>query len=863
MSDFTRCISALNKAAGRELTADEVQDAFARIKATAQAIKRGDVQPGTGGTATPDALMMRAAELEAERMIADADLKARRVVADAETASTRQAEMEAMRKAGLSPVEAVRRLLVNHPDGKANQFSLESRVLGISQFMKSRITATWDALGPSFMRFMERPEDARKLIKEMHGEPTGDALARKGAQAWLKMAEDSRQWFNDKGGKIGKLEDWGLPQHHSQDMVARAAAIMDKPATTDVATNRAAWVDFILPLVNRDKYTDLAGNPMTDAEVKDFLGHAWDTIATGGASKIEPGKVKGNGARANRHAEERQIHFKDADAQIAYWQKFGDKTLPDILMGHVESMAKDIGFVEHFGSNPNAMFNLLRDTAELEAKTANPQAIGKIDSELRSLERLYNYAAGITLPVANRNVARTFDVLRNLNTAGKLGSAMWASLIGDKVMFEAIGRVNNLPDFQRWHNELKMLNPLSSTDRRALRQNGMMLDYMTQAMSRFGDDLGSNSLTSKLANGVMQISGMSAVNEWRRGAWALTAMDTLGHVVTKKDFSNIGPQDMRLLQSYGITEADWRVWKLATLDDIGYGNDAALTPESVMKIPDADLTAAGFADPATTRRDAMVKLLGAVTSESHVAVIEPGWSERAMMHGGLQRGNLRDDLTRSFWQFKAFPITQFSRILDVGLSRPTVQGKAAFLTTLPVAMTLAGGMLIQVQQLLAGKDPQPMVDEDGIPNWKFWAAAFLKGGSLGLYGDFLFSQSGTTRYGTGPLEAVAGPTIGSIADIATFIAQAPGQIAAGKDPQVAAKALNIAKGFVPGSNLWFTKAATDHMIVQQAQEALNPGYLQGMRSRTIREFGNDWWWRPGEMTPDRPPDLGNVVAPSP
>lgn len=859
--DFNRCISAINRAAGRELSADEVQAIFERIQKTARDIKAGRIDGGKGGTATPDELMLRAADLEAQRMIEEAALRERRTLQDAETAAKRQGEVAAMREAGLSPVQAVRRLIVNHPDGRANQFSLESRTLAVQQWMKSRLVDTWDALGPGIFDYLQRPELARRLLQEMHGVDSGDAVAKKGAKAWLDAAEEARRWFNDRGGNVGKLEDWALPQHHAQDLVARAAAVTGQPASVDVAANRAAWVDFTLPLLNRERYADLAGKPLTEAELRDLLGHAWMTIASGGANKIEPGKFKGGGARANRHAEERQIHFKDADARLAYWQKFGDRTLPDIMMGHVESMAKDIAFVEHFGSNPSGMFGLFRDAAEAEAKTDNPQKAGKVDAEVKRLDKLWNYAAGNTAGVQSVGVARTFDVLRDLNVAGKLGSAMWASLIGDKVMFEAIGRVNNLPEFQRWHNELRMLNPASSADRRALRRHGIMLDYMTQAMSRFGDELGANRLSAKLANGVMRVSGMAAVNEWRRGAWALTAMDTLGHVVERKSFDQIGKQDMRLLQSYGITEADWKVWKLAELEDLGGGNDRALTPGAIMSIPDDIMKAAGL-DP-STKRDAMVKLLGAITSESHVAVIEPGWSERAMMYGGLQRGNLRDELTRSFWQFKAFPITQFERILQVGLSRPTTQGRAAFLTMVPVMQTLAGAMLIQVQQLLAGKDPQPMVDDDGVPSWKFWAAAFLKGGSLGLYGDFLFSQAGTTRHGSGPLEAVAGPTIGAAADLATFVAQAPGQLARGEEPQVLSKALNIAKGFVPGSNLWFSKAAFDHMILQQAQEALNPGYLAGMRARTIREFGNDWWWRPGAFAPERPPDLGNVVAPGP
>lgn len=865
MADYTRCITALNKAAGRELDFDEVDGMFKRIQKTARDIKAGRIK-GTDVTdaSTPDGLIRMAAELEASRMVQEADRKARNAIMDAKTLATRTSELEKLKASGLGDVEAVRRLLVNGPDGKANQFSLETRVTGVSQLLKTKIQDTWNAMDRSFWEYIQREDKIGLLVREIRGEATGDAIAHKGAQAWLKMAEEARQWFNDKGGKIGHLEDWGMPQHHSQEMVARAGSkgwTDDMTSAQRVAHSRGEWVKFVMQRVDQSRYVDLAGNPLGEAGIVKILENAWDTIATNGATKIEPGKFTGAGARSNHHAEARQIHFRDAAAVLEYWKEYGERTFPDILMGHVETIAKDIAFLEHFGSNPDATFNLLKAQAEKAAKLADPLSVDKVEKQIASLNNLYDYASGKTKPVANQRVAATFDALRNMNVSGKLGSAFWASLIGDKVLFEAIGHVNGLPAFQRWHNEIRLLNPMNVAERQQLRRQALMLDYMTQAMSRFGEDYGRSSLSGKLANGVMKISGMAAVNDWRRGAWALTAMDTLGGMVKSKKFSEVGEQDMRLLGSYGITETDWQVWKLAKLEDLGHGNDTALTQESVARISDADLKKANLipadddgTQAAAVRRDAVVKLLGALTSESKIAVLEPGWEKRAMMYGGLQRGVIRDDLTRSFWQFKAFPITQFDTIMKIGMSRPTAGGTAGFLTMLPVMMTLAGGMLIQVQELLNGKDPRPM------DNWKFWLAAFLKGGSLGLYGDFLFSQAGTTRYGTGPLEAIAGPTIGAAADLVTFVAQAPGKLAEGKDPQVAAKAINIAKGFVPGQNLWFTKAATDHLIFQNAQEALNPGYLSGMQARTRREFGNDYWWTPGEALPDRAPNLENALG---
>lgn len=839
MADFSRCILALNRAAGRELTADEVQEVFEKIQRTARDLQAGRIQPsGPHNLATPEGLIRHAAEMEAANLKAEADRKLANAYRDLEIQGTLRAQVDAMKAGGIDDVDAVMRLLVNTADGRANQFSLEARVKGVSTELKRQLQDTWAAMDRSVWDYFQRQDKVKLLLEEIRGKDTGDATAKKAAQQWLDVAEKARQWFNEKGGKIGHLEDWGTPQHHSQELAARAG--------------RDDWVSFVFDRLNRDRYVDLAGNRMSDAEVRTFLENAWLTIATNGATKIEPGKFKGAGARANRHAEQRQIHFRDADAQVEYWSRFGERTVPDIMLGHIDTMARDIAFLEHFGSNPQASFRLLRDTAEKAAKEAAPTKVPQIDRTLRTVDRVFDYASGKVAPTVDRRVSGFFDVMHNLNVAAKLGSAFWASLIGDKVMFEAMAHLNKLPALQRWNNELRLLNPASAADRRQLRRQGLMLDYMTQAMHRFGEEYGKNSFTGNVANTVMNVSGMAAVNEWRRGAWALTAMDTLGHIVSKKDFAQVGKQDMRLLETYGITDADWKVWKLAELDDLGHGNNTALTPEAVGRIPDDALRQAGFDNPAAARRDATVKLLGALTSESHLAVIEPGWKQRARMYGGLQRGDVRDEFTRSFWQFKAFPMAQFENMVSLGMSRDTAAGKAAFLTIMPVAMTLAGAMMIQVQEILGGKDPRPMAD------WKFWAAAFMKGGSLGIYGDFLFS-GGQTRQGSGPIEVVAGPTIGLFAELANLAHKAKQDAEKGEPERTAARAVMLAKSMVPAQNLWMTKAATDHLIFQKVQETLNPGYLASMRARTEREYGTEWWWEPGETMPYRPPNLGNAL----
>jgi hypothetical protein len=848
MADSSRCLAALNKAAGRELTPDEALDVFDRIQHTAREIAAGRLKPeGTANLSSPEGLMQKAAEVAAQQMIHDAIRQQRNTHLRIAIMGERRAEIEAMTTGGIRNVDAVRRLLANDADGQADRFSLEARAMGVSNLLKSKIQDTWAALGNDFLGFVQRNDKIADLITEMKGKDSGNPAAKKGAELWLKTADEARQWFNEKGGEVGHLDDWGFPQHHAQELVAKAG--MD------------AWVADVYPALNLKKYVDLAGTPMTEVQIKDLLESAWWSIATNGANKIEAGKARGHGARANRHAKERQIHFQDAEATMGYWAKYGDKTFPDILVGHLEQMAKDIAFLEHFGPNPDATFRVLRDDAERTAKMADPVGIDKIDKELAALDNLYDYAAGKSKPVANRAVGLAFDAVRNLNAAGKLGSAFWASFYGDKVMLEAMGRVNNLPMLKSWFNELRLLNPLNVAERRQLQRQTLMLDYMTSAMYRFGDGLGRSSWTGKMSDAVMKLSGMSAINEWRRGAFGLTMMDSIGHEVSSKTFAEVGKQDMHLLSSFGITEADWNIWKLAKLEDYGHGNSTMLTPESIGKITDAQLKDSGIigqgadADTAAqVRREAVVKYLGALHSESHNAIIEPGWSQRAAMVGGLQRGNLRDEITRSFWQFKSFPIAQFQRILDIGLSRPTTGGKVQFISSVLLMQTMAGAMMLQTQSVLSGLDPRPMDD------WKFWLASFIKGGSLGIYGDFLYSQSATTRYGSGPLEALAGPTIGAAATAVTMLVKAGNAKAEGKDTHLAAGLINMGKGFIPGQNLWYTKAATDHIIFQNAQEALSPGYLANMRANSARQFKQDWWWAPGELSPDRAPNMGNAVS---
>jgi len=861
MADYAQCLASLARAAGRELSNDEMIAIYERIHKAALDIKAGrtpakmsaktTAELGVQGRETEvQSVIERAAEQAASELEHEGIIAERNANLQMAKLAARMGDVQIMKAAGLKDFDAVRNTLARDYSGRSAVESLEQRVAGNKAYYESKLLPAWDALGNDWLGFFQDRQKLLLLVRELRGESTGDAVAAKGAKAFHDIAEEARTAFNAAGGDVGRLDDWGMPQHHSQGKVA--------------AVGKDMWIDTILPMLERTRYADDLGNGFTDAQMREFLGHAWDTIATNGHANIIPGQGSGHGARANAHAEHRQIHFKDAQSVIDYWNAFGERTAMEILDGHVGTMARDIAFLEHFGPNPNTTYQTLRDAALRDATVAEPIRTPELEGEAVNLDNLYQYAAGRMKPTASIAMSGIADSIAHLNVAAKLGGAMWASLYGDKATMEAVSHMNDMPVLQRWRNELTLLNPMNPEERRLIQTQGLMLDNIRSGLQRFYEGLGKSTLTGRIANAVMRITGMNAINDIRKGAFGLNMFAAIGNELgAGREFAQLPESDVRALRNFGINETDWKTWQLAKLQS-WRGTDNLLMPDAIARITDDELKAVHILGPAeepeaahAARRDAIVKLLGVVNTESEFAIVYPGWRERSTFYGDLQRGTIKGEIARSVLQFKSFPWAYLQRGMDMVANQDTAASKAGMVAYLVASTTIAGAMIMQTREMLTGKDPRTMGDENW---WKFWGAAFLQGGALGIYGDFLYSVN-QTRYGSGPLEALAGPTMGPILSLG--IVQpltAAKQAMEGKDTHLAAKMVQDVKGFIPGSNIWYTKAALDHLIWQNVLEALSPGYLATIRERTQREYGQDWWWRPGELEPERPPDMRKALA---
>ena len=827
-----QCLAAIKRAIGRDPTAKELKDIEDRLRDNMRALARTD--PVRASSMSARQRLDAAAQLAAQQLVAEA-AKAKQRVALSIIARQRLEQYMASHPGGA--LDAIDDLVAFNPRSTAGVMSLETRGRAIARNAERQLLELWEQGGDKFLGLFQDKAGIEGLIREIHGEDTGNPDAKAAAAQWHRVAESMRQAYNDAGGVIGKLDDWGMPHHHSAEKVAKVG--------------RPQWVAETMPLLDRDRYRNEDGSRFDDNQMRDFLDNAWLSIASRGANKIEPGAWQGAGMRANRHAQERQIHFKDAGAFIEYQRSFGDRGLFEILVGHVRQLARDQALIEVLGPNPDHAMRRALDQAYQAQAIADPIKSEKAAERTRQIEKLYNLVAGRGEPIADRRIARWADSLKNLLVASRLGSALISS-IGDESTMYLTSKVNGLNYAKVFQAELTALNPANQAELRMARRAGLALDTMIGTLARFGDEnLGGR--MGRIANASMRASGLNAITEARQRAFGVVFMDALGHLTRRKSWDDM-QRDDPILASKGVTRQDWAIWKKAKLEDFDNDNHL-LTPEGVAAIPDNVIgQVIGSQDVTDIRRarsDAIIRLIGATSEEVDMAIITPGIRDQARASLGQTRGTLRGELVRSVFLFKSFPLAMIARHWGRAATM-TGGARAGYIASLLATTTVLGALAVQASELVNGRDPR------AIDERRFWIAALLKGGSLGVYGDFLFSSS--SQHGGSAIGTLLGPAVGLLEEAGNLTQGNMIELLQGEDPKWEAEAVKFIKGITPGASLWYAKAALDHLIFQQLQEHFSPGYLNRVKRRARTEFNQEYWWEPGHALPDRGPDFDRVSS---
>lgn len=843
-----QCIQAVSQAIGRGITVAESRNIEQRVRDAMLAEARKD--PARWQTLSQAQRLTEGAQRAAQELVAEARLKKQRLALTviAHDRIENYVATQVASGADATPVAALQRLIAGKGDGRNNTTSAEVNAKAVAATTMSKLVDAWDAISPRMLGLLADRKAEEAFVRAVYGDTANvPPELVKAVKAWNEATEGLRQRFNAAGGDVGKLDNWGLPQAWNQDIA--------------VKLGKQAFIDEFMGWVDRSIYVKTDGTPFTDAEMRDFLGEAYVTIATNGANKpIQPGQAGPGGAiKANRNNQARQIHLKDPDAAVAALRRWSGRSVFEAMSGHVARMSRDIALVEQFGPNADLAVSHFIDRYTAEAVKADPRSEPKVRATARRAANIYNYVAGNNPPPERQWLANGMASLRAWMTASKLGSAAITSLTDEGTLY-LTSKVNNLPLFKTFINEVRAFNPLDRAEKRRAMRAGLLVNTMLDDIDRFGTETLGADIPQKVASTVLRASGLNAMTEARRRAFSVTMLDTIGQLTRDfDDVSKLDSDDWRILRGKGITAEEWQLWRAAEPDDWGQGY-TVLTPERIYAVSDADVARImPGVDPKLAKERAATKLLAVVLDERDFAVIEPGARERTLLVGSTARGTVDGEIIRSFLQFKTFPIAMimrhWSRALTLYKDTPS---KVGYLAALVATQTLMGAVAMQINEVLQGRNPRnlnPFEGEHGVQNI---LAAVLKGGALSLYGDFLFADVNT--YGRTLIGAFSGPTGGLLEDVGKLTLGNLQQAAKGEETDFGAEAARFARGYTPGANLWYTKAATDRLIFFQMQELANPGYLRRMQASQQKFNGATYWWDPADPTRAREVDVAQAVG---
>lgn len=749
-----------------------------------------------------------------------------------------------------SHMKALINLLVGDMRGRQDTLTLEGRKNGILKIDMAEMNDAFEEYS-KFFGFKFTDQQAMNIAKEMDASgSTGDKAAAKLVKSWDKWALLAKARKNELGANIGHLEDWRLPQawdpsetkKFGLDNTERAQLLL--PTTKDAEKKalykkaREAWIQEAFPRMNRDKYKNDDGTQFNDEELHDVLSKTFDIITTKGLSSPlkynEAGEIvgmSGSKSLAQKLAEHRTLHFKTAVDWLEFNKATGTRDVLGIMQKAIIQNSRDTALLEVFGPNPVKGF----ETALTQAKHYDRSDKGAWKAQLYFDE----IAGTANIPVSDRGelFANASLGLRQWMVAAKMGSVL-LSQVNDVATYTAIARSDGLGIGKALKLAVQELIPLGAEGRKQAAQLGIASQAMiNDVATRYGEAVQGTKLSSRFANGTVRLAGMEWWTESMKRSFELL---TAFHTADAATSGITDPHFKRMLERYGITDADWEIIKKAPQAD--YSGQKMITPMSIKSLGESPEI-----------REAAIKYAAMLSEEADIAVVSPGARERALIRNSTKPGTLSGEVMRTTALFKTFTLSLSTKVLPrVFGAEGTAGFRAGLAAQFALSMIIAGGVSYQLKSLAFGRNPRD------ITTPSFWMAAAAQSGGLGIFGDFLFADY--NRFGGDITSTIAGPVGGFMSDATKLTIGNARQALMGKDTHFGAEAFQFVKNYTPLVNLWYTRAALDHLLLFHVQEAMNPGYLRRMRRRTENENNQTYYWDPQDTLPQEAPDLGYMFG---
>jgi len=756
------------------------------------------------GPATADA----GAALEAARVMAEA---ARDRKLEAAQQAIRQAEIFGrMQKHPRGQTVGLMSAMVrdNWEGGRAtgNALNVDSHSEAVSKRLFGIVDGALDKYKSTMIGLRQDTESIWNVVDELFGRDTGDQAAKGAAKAFQDATAYAVDRVKRGGKRLATLDDWRLPQFWD---AARTKGVTERE-----------FLDDLMQEVNAGTMRVMDKEGQGEAPVTMIPG-----IIQNAYKDITLGRGVGSAGPSGFSNQLRVFRFDNPDAYKRLMKKYGigDGGLYNTLTGHLSGMGKEIAFVEVMGPKYEQNFNALlekarRSDAENLSKGQKIKNVLSMNSPAAA-QRTFDALSGKLGVPQNELLAGIGGGLRNIQTASRLGSAAIAALPGDSFTMAFAANHNGIPATAILGRLIKDLANDEQAEAIARQVNLTANAVMDNALGskRFADEVVGQGITARVADTIMRASGL---NTWTEGLKRAFSMEFMGAIARNSDkkFEALDPVFRGFFERYGFNAGEW---------------------DKLRATPHLEADGARFFDVNGVEDQRLAdRLMSAIIDERHMAVLEPDARIRGAMSGGLQRGTVLGEAVRSATQFKSFPMTYMMTHMMRGFSQDGNWSKAAYTAKLLATMTIAGAVTVQMQALIAGKNPNDMSRP------QFWTESFIRGGGGGMMGDFV--NSSVSRGGQGVTEFLMGPGPGAVVSTADFL----------KNGFTGKSLAQYMKGWTPGSSLWYTKLATDRLVFDQVQALIDPDYRKSFsryEKRMKKDFDQTFWWSPGQTAPRQAP----------
>lgn len=733
-----------------------------------------------------------------------------------------------------------------------NDIATTANVHYLARDIRGRAHATFaqsiEAFRPKFLGLKREDALDLELGRAIVDGRSDSGPAMTAAAAWKAVDTQFVAEANAAGMSISARDRY-LPVHHDADKVA--------------AVSRDAWKSFVTPRLDRTRMMDWrSGQPMDDVTFNRVLDTVYDSITARGAGMAPSEAFRGEAMLANQRQDARVLEWKSFDDWNAYRETFGPPGgVWDTLMTHVQQMADDIALLRVFGPNPDGTMKYIDSLFDQERAAlrggadmtdaaggaagvkAIRKAVARLNADQTAVHALYDTITGRAAAPVNMELAHAAGTMRAALSGAQMGSAIISS-ITDAPLTMMTARFNGLPAMSIIREATAMManRELELTAAQA----GLVADSLAHGMrenDRFMGEAIGNARVAQISSAAIRASGLRRWSASLRNAFG---MEFMAHAarMADRDFGALDPRFREAFERYGIDAGQWdvirrtEIWEPRT--------DARfIRPMDVRRTGTPEARAAGE------------NFMRLITTEIDHAVIESDPTTQALLYRGTRPGTAEGELLRAVGMYKQFPVTFVTLHMNRMLARGWDGSRLGHSALTLVAMWGFGILAMQMKQVANGKDPYDL-DPTTLKGARAWGAGLLQSGGLGIFGDLLFTDK--TRQGNSFATTLAGPQFAAVEDVlGNFLMKNLGRAAKGEETHFAGDALYTAARYLPGSNLFYARQAFQRAIVDQLALQIDdraPERFRRIEREAMKNWDQEFWWRPGQSAPDRAPAIG-------